>query len=171
MIVPIYDMKLNKDRLPYLCKVGETTGSKKIDGIKTATTLFNKAFDASNLAEEITMIICMDENMSPIGVFKVNKGSYKSTMISIRGIFQRCLAIDAKYFIAAHNHPSGDLKPSEQDIDVAYNLKTMGYMLEIPQIDNQIIAGDKYISVFDGLEGSEESENTKFMIIRQLLEL
>lgn len=165
MKVPIYDLKLNKNNLPYLCKVGEVIGSKRIDSTKKAVVIFNKAFDAENLAEETCMLLCLNNNSEPIGVFKISKGTYRGCLIGIRGIIHRCLDINANYFIVAHNHPSGSLKPSEADISRSNELKTLGFMFEMPLQDSIIITKNDYVSI----DKDESDAMTIYTLIHSIL--
>lgn len=171
MKVPIYELKLRKNNLPYLCKVSEVIGSKKIDDIKKSVAIFNKAFDAENLAEEICMLLCLDRDKTPIGVFKISKGTYKGCLVELRGIFHRCFAINAKYFIEAHNHPSGSLEPSDEDINKAIELRTLGFLFEIPQLDNIIISNKGYISIFKDENMESEETVAMFELLKQLLSM
>jgi DNA repair protein RadC len=51
--------------------------------------------------------------------------------------------------VVAHNHPSGNLQPSQSDIDLTKKLKEAGKFLEVQLLDHLIIAGNKYYSFTD----------------------
>ena len=56
---------------------------------------------------------------------------------------------NAAYIILAHNHPSGNLKPSTEDISITKKLKESGLLLEIPIFDHLIITDHTYLSFAD----------------------
>jgi len=55
----------------------------------------------------------------------------------------------AKSLILAHNHPSGDSKPSKADLDITEKLKIAGDMLQIPILDHIIVGRDCFYSMKD----------------------
>ena len=57
------------------------------------------------------------------------------------------LLSNASKMILAHNHPSGDLTPSTQDVDVTYKIMAAGEMLGVEVLDHMIISKDDYISM------------------------
>lgn len=64
-------------------------------------------------------------------------------------IFKLALEELASGVIVAHNHPSGNLSASQQDIDLTRKLKEGGKMLEIQLLDHIIVAGPRYHSFAD----------------------
>lgn len=73
-------------------------------------------------------------------------GSLNESVIHPREIFQIALEENAASLILAHNHPSGDSKPSEEDIEITKQIINAGKILGIPVLDHLIIAHDKYFS-------------------------
>ncbi len=79
---------------------------------------------------------------NPIGV-----GTLNSSLIHPREIFKDAIKESANSIILVHNHPSGDCKPSDEDILITEKLKEAGKLLSIQVLDHVIIGGDKYWSL------------------------
>ena len=56
---------------------------------------------------------------------------------------------NAAYIVLAHNHPSGNLKPSNADLSLTKKLKESGLLLELPIFDHLIITDHSYLSMAD----------------------
>ena len=54
--------------------------------------------------------------------------------------------MQAVYIMVLHNHPSGDPKPSRQDIEITNRLLKTGELMDIPLLDHIIIGDNRYIS-------------------------
>ena len=63
-------------------------------------------------------------------------------MVSPREVFKSSILSNAAGFIALHNHPSGQAKPSSEDKDVTARLLECGRMLDIKMMDHIIVAGE-----------------------------
>ena len=81
---------------------------------------------------------------------RLNVGGLVGTVVDVRQVYQRALGTErTAAIIACHNHPSGQVKPSQADIDITRKLKEAGKILDIPLLDHLIIGGDKYLSMAD----------------------
>lgn len=75
-------------------------------------------------------------------------GTLNYSMVHPREIFKESLLVNAAAIICIHNHPSGDITPSIQDIKVTEKLKEIGSLLNIPILDHLII-GNGYYSFYE----------------------
>jgi DNA repair protein RadC len=80
---------------------------------------------------------------------QVSKGGISGTVVDPRLIYKWALDHLASAIIVAHNHPSGQLKPSASDIKLTGKLKKAGELLEIPLLDHLILNGEGYLSFSD----------------------
>jgi DNA repair protein RadC len=80
---------------------------------------------------------------------KVSSGGISGTVADPKVIFKAALDLKGSSIILVHNHPSGNLKPSEADISLTRKLKESGLMLEIPVIDHIIFTDTGYFSFAD----------------------
>ena len=96
--------------------------------------------------EEHMYMICMNTKNRIIGVFEVSHGNVNSSIVGVREIFQKALLANAVSIILMHNHPSGDPKPSREDIEVTKRLVEAGKILGVQVLDH-IVMGDSYVSL------------------------
>jgi DNA repair protein RadC len=80
---------------------------------------------------------------------RMSAGGVHGTVVDPKMIFKRALEHNASGIVLAHNHPSGNLKPSDEDIRLTTKMTAAGTMLEIKVIDHLIIAGSSYYSFAD----------------------
>lgn len=79
----------------------------------------------------------------------ISKGGVSGTVVDPKIIFRYALEGRASAIVLSHNHPSGNLKPSDSDIQLTKKLKDAGKSLEISVLDHIIIAGESYYSFAD----------------------
>ncbi len=83
------------------------------------------------------------------GSYRVSDGGITGTVADIRRIFKLALEQNATSIILAHNHPSGNLSPSEEDKSLTKRLVSAGKVMDIPVQDHLIITYDGYYSFAD----------------------
>lgn len=84
------------------------------------------------------------------------KGTLNKSLIHPREIFKEAYLSSAAYVICVHNHPSGNVIPSSDDINVTNNLVQIGKLQGIPVIDHVIVGDKNYYSFYEnGLIGRE----------------
>ncbi len=79
----------------------------------------------------------------------ISKGGQSGTVADPKIIFKTALEHQAACIILAHNHPSGNLKPSNEDIRLTKKLVEAGKLLDLPVVDHLIIADRAYYSFCD----------------------
>ena len=79
----------------------------------------------------------------------ISKGGISGTVVDPKLIFHEALDAKASGIILGHNHPSGNNRPSEQDLKLTQKLKEAGKFLEIAVLDHIIIAGSTFYSFAD----------------------
>ncbi|RYE25533.1 MAG: DNA repair protein RadC [Sphingobacteriales bacterium] len=79
----------------------------------------------------------------------ISHGGMTATVADIRIILKNALLNNANKIIIAHNHPSGNLKPSTADKDLTKKIKEAASWMDIQMLDHQIIAGNSYLSLAD----------------------
>ena len=107
--------------------------------------MINTIYNASVLTEEYMWMIALDTKCNPIGIFEISHGTVNASLISPREIFMRLCLCGATNFVLIHNHPSGDITPSKEDINVTTQMKEAGKLMNINLLDH-IIVGDIYYS-------------------------
>lgn len=79
----------------------------------------------------------------------VGQGGWTATLADLRVIFELALRTKASSIIVAHNHPSGNLVPSEQDKELTKRLLRVGNLMDISVLDHLIVGRGEYISFAD----------------------
>jgi len=75
-----------------------------------------------------------------LGQKLISQGGLSETIVDPRIIFKEALLLNASAIILAHNHPQGDLVPSEQDMSLTREMKEAGMIFRIPVAEHVIIA-------------------------------
>ena len=81
----------------------------------------------------------------------VYKGTLNSSIIHPREVFNIAIRESSNSIIVVHNHPSGDVTPSKEDITTTYRLKECGDILGINLLDHIIIGDNKFTSLVEGV--------------------
>ena len=125
----------------------EATKKPIISSSKDAYELL--ASSLSDLPHEEFWIMLLNRAHKVIGKFVVSSGGLTGTVADQRIIFKKALDESACGIILAHNHPSGNLKPSQADIQLTKRLVEGGRILDIPVMDHLIITETSYYSFAD----------------------
>lgn len=88
-----------------------------------------------------------DNAMKCVGIYQAAKGSGSSATFDIRAILQIALVCNGFRFAVAHNHPSGNLTPSQSDIRTTNLLESKAMYLGLELIDSLILTEDDYVSI------------------------
>lgn len=94
-------------------------------------------------------VLLLNRANKAIGIFEVSTGSSTGTVADPKLIFAAAIKANACGVIVSHNHPSGNLSPSQADIDLTKKLKEGGKFLEISVLDHLIITTEGYYSFAD----------------------
>ena len=125
----------------------EIIEKKKINSSNDAFELMHSM--VSDCFYEEFWIIMLNKANKVIKYKSISEGGLTATVADPKKIFKLALEKNATSLILCHNHPSGNLKPSEADIKITKQLKEAGLLLEISVIDHIIIGDDSYYSFAD----------------------
>tara|TARA_Y100000034_G_scaffold124422_1_gene172566 strand:+ start:3289 stop:3966 length:678 start_codon:yes stop_codon:yes gene_type:complete len=92
--------------------------------------------------KEVLKVVLLDTKNVPISVKDVSVGTLNSSLIHPREVFKDAIKESANSIILVHNHPSGSVDPSEEDLEMTKKLIEVGKLMKIPVVDH-IIIGDK----------------------------
>lgn len=99
-----------------------------------------------NFLEQAKMIL-LNRNNRVLGIVDLSKGGGSSTVMDTRVVFAIALKSTATSIILAHNHPSGNLRPSSDDVRITKKLKEAAKLLDIELHDHLIITENNYLSM------------------------
>lgn len=103
----------------------------------------------SDLPHEEFWFLMLNRNNQVIDKMMVSQGGLSGTIIDVRIILKTALEKLASSIILCHNHPSGNLVPSEADKDITKKIREAGKFMDIPVLDHLIIGNDAYFSFAD----------------------
>ena len=105
------------------------------DAVKTI------AQELSEYDRECFCVLSLRSDGSAIGVNIVSTGTLSASIVSPREVFKASILANAASIIAIHNHPSGSITPSGEDIEITKQLQACGELFDIPLIDHIIVGG------------------------------
>lgn len=122
----------------------------KISSAQDAYQVFIDSWDSTKieLVEQFKAMFLNRAN-KVLGVLEVSTGGISGTVVDPRLIFMAAIKTAASGFIVAHNHPSGNLTPSQVDISLTKKLKDGGRLLDISCLDHLIVTSEGYKSFAD----------------------
>lgn len=120
---------------------------KKITSSKDAVEVFKGQL--ADLPYEEFWIMMLDRANKIIDIENISKGGISGTVVDARIIFKNAIQNLASGIILCHNHPSGNNKPSQNDISLTRKLKDAGMLLDINVLDHIIISGSSFYSFAD----------------------
>jgi DNA repair protein RadC len=108
----------------------------------------NWNYETIEFIEEFKILLLNRANRV-IGIVPISVGGTSGTIADPKVIFVSALKMNAASIILAHNHPSGNLKPSHADIELTKKLKSAGQFLDLPVLDHIILTKDGFYSFAD----------------------
>lgn len=108
---------------------------------------FKKVIKLDQLPKEHLVLMTLNTKLKIIGVHIVHIGSIDTSIVHPREIFQMAILDNAATIAIAHNHPSGDPTPSNEDVNVTKRVAEAGKLLGIGLIDHIIIGDDRHVSL------------------------
>lgn len=102
-----------------------------------------------DLGHEVFYVLYLSQSSSVIRLENIGVGGLSATVADIRIILKNALLNSASKLIVAHNHPSGNLKASKEDIAMTAKLKEAAATMDIKLLDHLIIGDNNYCSMAD----------------------
>ncbi|MFN0176734.1 MAG: DNA repair protein RadC [Saprospiraceae bacterium] len=103
----------------------------------------------TDLHHEEFWLILLNKAYEVFAREKLSTGGSAGTVADVKLAFKTALDARASAIIAVHNHPSGNLKPSNADMDLTKKLKEAGKILDLPLLDHLIVSERGYYSFAD----------------------
>lgn len=125
----------------------EALDKKKITSSQDAFEYFTSIFGDSNY--EAFYILLLNRANKVIKEVQISEGGISGTVADPKKIFKIALENNSSAIILCHNHPSGNIQPSDADIKLTHKLKNAGAMLDLPVIDHIILGDENYYSFAD----------------------
>ncbi len=137
-------------------KVSYTSGNTnkvKIRHSKDSYELLKSCWNMNTIElQEEFKVLLLNRNHQVLGIYPLSKGGISGTVVDAKLVFSVALKCNASSIVMAHNHPSGNLKPSETDLRLTKKLKDAGKHLDIQVLDHIILSKDDYYSFADNAQ-------------------
>ena len=122
----------------------------KITNSKDSYELLKSCWSMNTIElQEEFKVLLLNRNHQVLGIYPLSKGGVSGTLVDAKLVYSVALKCNASSIIVAHNHPSGNLKPSEADLKLTKKLKQAGTYLDIMLLDHLIITKNGYYSFSD----------------------
>lgn len=96
--------------------------------------------------QEYVYAVYLDQKCKYLRKQEITKGTVNASLISPREIFLEAMRCGAVQLVLVHNHPSGNVSPSREDIQITHQVKDAGELLQIRLIDHIIVGPQSYYS-------------------------
>ena len=124
-------------------------GERRICAQHEAVGIARQVFHMGDSPYEKMVLLCLNTKNKINGAFEVSKGSASQAFLPIKETLQRALLCNASAIIILHNHPSGDLTPSKDDIDTTRRLSAACGVIGLALLDHIIISDTDHYSFRD----------------------
>ncbi|MBR3872407.1 MAG: DNA repair protein RadC [Paludibacteraceae bacterium] len=123
---------------------------KQLESIKSSTSVAEEFYPImSDLTHEEFWVLLLNKANKQIGKYKISSGGISSTIVDSRIILKYAIENLASNVVLVHNHPSGSLSPSRDDIELTKKIIMGCKALDIIVLDHIIIGQNKYYSFSD----------------------
>ena len=110
----------------------------------------HRCFEMVGPGEERFHVVFLDSDRNCRDDCIMSCGSSLHLPVRLRDVFTRALCLNASGIVVAHNHPSGDCRPSESDLKATRRLRDIGRALDIELLDHLIFTREKVYSMRAG---------------------
>lgn len=123
---------------------------QKVTSSSDAAACFRESWGNDKMDHvEQFMVLYMNRSNKVLGWSRISTGGLSGTVADPKVIFQIALKANASSLILAHNHPSGNRNPSENDRQLTNKLLSVGKQLELVVLDHLILTSEGYLSFAD----------------------
>lgn len=158
--------RLEKEQLMELDGIDETTADKVRAVVEFSEELYTKQakeelikiYDEESMVkyvnaklshkqEEYFIALILDNEYNYIGDETISKGGTSGTTCQPKDVFRKAIKIGGKNIILVHNHPTGNLTPSRDDVIVTRRLAKLGLFLGVDVVDHLIVGRNEHYSM------------------------
>ena len=118
--------------------------------------------ELSQYDREVLVVVNLNSHLNPINFNIVSVGDLTSTIASIPNLLVSGILSNSSSFLVLHNHPSGDLTPSAEDIAMTSRVIEAGNLIGIPCVDHIIVAGGNSGRILSMRESGTINFNQKY---------
>ena len=128
-------------------RLSEAISRFKISSSKDVFDLMKPLLE--DLSVEQFWVVYLNNSNKVLVQQKISQGGITATIVDIRLILKRALELNATALVLCHNHPSGNLNPSEADFTLTDKVKLAAKLMDIQVLDHIIVTDQSYFSFAD----------------------
>ena len=117
--------------------------------ITTSKHAFDRLSFLEGLDHEQFWCIYLRRNNTVIKESFISKGDISGTVVNIKAILSDAILLKASAIVLSHNHPSGEMRPSAQDVKITTQIKQAATLIDVNLIDHIIVGNKEYYSFAD----------------------
>ncbi len=137
--IPVYRVALVRDG-------SQRVSNKQIGTPRDAHDIL-RPFIGAGADREHLVVLTLDTKNKAIGINTVSIGDLNSAIATPREVFKLAVLQNACSLIVAHNHPSGSIEPSEEDLAISRRLDAAGKVMGIDVLDHMVIGEQGFASL------------------------
>ena len=134
-------------RLEDVVHEGQVTYGQSASGPERVAALLRPLI--GDRAQETFAVLLLDGRHRVAAISEVHVGTTTVCPVHPVNVFGDAVRLSAAAIVVAHNHPSGDPEPSEEDLELTLRLIDCGKLLGIPVLDHLVIGDGAYVSLRD----------------------
>lgn len=125
--------------------VGEWPGGPV--AIRKPEDAYHVLKEVADFDREVFVTLMLNTKNRAIGLHFVSMGTLDATLVYPREVFKAAILNNASHIVCAHNHPSGDPTPSQEDLMLTQRIVEAGKILSIDVLDHLIIGYNRFVSL------------------------
>lgn len=123
---------------------------KQVKKVRSSREVYERFLEHMNhLKHEEFWVMCLSRSQQVLSMNKIGEGGLSATIADPKKVFRIALENNAACIIVAHNHPSGNLQPSQEDNKLTNRLRENGNMMDCPLLDHLVVTDNGYYSYAD----------------------
>ncbi len=126
------------------CTISTEAQQPVISGSNDVVDIFRPYF--AQMKYEECWVLFLSTSNRVVERFRVSQGGITATVVDHRLIIKRALELLTTQIIMVHNHPSGAVEPSREDIEITQKVKSAAALFDITLVDHIIISSSSYFS-------------------------
>ena len=148
---PALPYRAPRYRVTLVCEDSGSSSAAPIQSSTVAAAVLRPCFDG--LDREQFVVCGLDAKHRMIGINIVSIGSLSLSIVHPREVFKALILMNAAAWLCAHNHPSGEITPSREDLALTKRLREAGELLGITLLDHLILGEGCYSFADQGWPG------------------
>lgn len=123
----------------------ELAAAERLDQPQSAGEFLRRRLGGER--QEVFGLLCLDSRHRLVRIHELTRGTRRQAPVDAAEVFRRALLDDAAGAIVFHNHPSGELEPSRDDLRLTERLARAGDILGVTLLDHILVAGPRWLSL------------------------